>query len=212
MSGKCVSGFPQLIALSVSSGLASNVAKVATLRKTVPSPKNLQAVVRPIGLSGSPAPQAEDPVLTVKDLADIESLDKFEGGLVTEDDDGLAIMYEADSDIESKLTGTLKSHFSAWEHIGAGDFALSVIKNGYIPKLGPMPTFYAEPNNKSYKDNVEFANDAVIKLLKAGVIDEVQKSSLRCVNPLTVAQNAAKKRLCIDLSRCFNEQCEATEV
>ena len=28
---------------------------------------------------------------------------------MTEDDDGLAIMFEADSEIESKLTGTLKS-------------------------------------------------------------------------------------------------------
>ena len=48
-----------------------------------------------------------------------------------------------------------------------------------------------------------------MKLLKVGVVEEVSKSSLRCVNPLTVAQNTAKKRLCIDLSRCFNEQCDA---
>ena len=74
-------------------------------------------------------------------------LDKLEGGLVVEDD-GLAIMFEADTDIEYKLTGTLRSHLSAWEHIGAGAFALSVIENGYIPKLGPMPTFYAEPKIK----------------------------------------------------------------
>ena len=85
---------------------------------------------------------------------------------------------------------------------------MSVIKNGYIPKLGDMPIFYAEPNNKSYHDNVDFANDAVMKLLNAGVVKEVQRSSLRCVNPLTVVQNTAKKRLCIDLSRCFNMQCE----
>ena len=97
------------------------------------------------------------------------------------------------SDIESKLTGTLKAHLSAWRHIGAGAFAISVIENGYIPKLGPMPTFYSEPNNKSYRENVEFANDAVMKLLRVGVIEEVSKSSLRCVNPLTVAQNTAKK-------------------
>ena len=88
-------------------------------------------------------------------------------------------------------------------------FALSVIENGYIPNLGPMPNFYAESNNKSYRENADFANEAVMKLLRFGVVEEVQKSSLRCVNPLTVAQNTAKKCLCIDLSRCFNEQCEA---
>ena len=86
------------------------------------------------------------------------------------EDDGLAVMYEADTDIESKLTGTMRSHLSAWKHIGAGAFALSVIENGYIPKLGPMPTCYAEPNNKRYRENVDFANDAVMKLLRVGVI------------------------------------------
>ena len=48
-----------------------------------------------------------------------------------------------------------------------------------------------------------------MKLLRVGVIEEVARSSLRCVNPLTVAQNIAKKRLCIDLSHCFNKQCDA---
>ena len=66
---------------------------------------------------------------------------------------------------------------------------MSVIRNGYIPKLGPMPTFYAEPNNKSYRENADFANDAVMKLLRIGVIEEVARSSLRCVNPLTLLRN-----------------------
>ena len=141
-------------------------------------------------------------------VAEIELLERFEGGVVTEQD-GLAVMFEADADIEYSLTGTLKAHLSAWRQIDAGTFALSVIENGYIPELGPMPTFYSEANNKSYRENVDFANEAVMKLLKFGVVEEVQKSSLRCVNPLTVAQNTTKKRLCIDLSRCFNEQCVA---
>ena len=102
-------------------------------------------------------------------------------------------MFEADSDIESKLTGTLRAHLPAWKRIGAGVFALSVIENGYIPKLGAMPTFYAEPNNKSYRENVDFANDAVMKLLRVGVIDEVSRSDLRCINPLTVAQNTCQE-------------------
>ena len=72
-----------------------------------------------------------------------------------------------------------------------------------------MPTFYAEPNNKSYRENIDFANEAVMKLLGVGVVDEVSRSSLRCINPLTVAQNTAKKHICIDLSHCFNEQCDS---
>ena len=42
--------------------------------------------------------------------------------MVTEDN-GLAVMYEADSDIEYKLTGTLKAHLPAWRHIDAGTFS-----------------------------------------------------------------------------------------
>ena len=212
-SGKSVSGSSQLIASSVSSGLVSNVARMGTSRKTARSPSGFKsmhpAVVVPSGCILPPALQAGVSAYFNYKITDIQLLDKFEGGMVSEDDDGLAIMFEADSEIESKLTGTLKSHVSAWEHIGAGEFALSVIKNGYIPKLGAMPTFYAEQNNKSYHENVDFANDAVMKLLNAGVVEEVHRSSLRCVNPLTVAQNTAKKRLCIDLSRCFNMQCKA---
>ena len=60
--------------------------------------------------------------------------------MVTEDN-GLAVMYEADSDIEYKLTGTLKAHLPAWRHIDAGTFALSVIENGYIPKFGAYAHF-----------------------------------------------------------------------
>ena len=98
--------------------------------------------------------------------------------MVTEEN-VLAVMYEADSDIKFKLTGTLKSHLSAWRHIAhCRAFAISVIENGYIPNLGPMPTFSSEANNKSYRDNVDFDNDAVMKLLRVGVIKEVSKSSL----------------------------------
>ena len=33
---------------------------------------------------------------------------------------------------------------------GASDFALSVVKNGYVPQLWENPEKYEEPNNKSY--------------------------------------------------------------
>ena len=71
--------------------------------------------------------------------------------MATETEQGLAILYESDSNIESLITGTLRAHLSQWETIGASTFALSVIQNGYIPKLGAMPHFYAEKNNKSYR-------------------------------------------------------------
>ena len=41
-----------------------------------------------------------------------------------------------------------------------------------------------------------------MKLLKTGAVEECRKEDLRCVNPLSIAVNAKKKkRLCLDLSR-----------
>ena len=42
-------------------------------------------------------------------------------------------------------------------------------------------------------------------MAEAGVVVEVRKEDLVCINPLTVAIKNDKKRLCIDLSRCYNE-------
>ena len=214
-NAKYVSGSSQLIASSVCSGLASSVGSRGTLRPTAPSPSGYVCttpppppVVGPLSVPLALKARGDLHFNNVVKVAEIELLERFEGGVVTEQD-GLAVMFEADADIEYSLTGTLRAHLPAWRQIDAGTFALSVIENGYIPELGPMPTFYSEANNKSYRENVDFANEAVMKLLKFGVVEEVQKSSLRCVNPLTVAQNTTKKRLCIDLSRCFNEQCVA---
>ena len=60
-------------------------------------------------------------------VSDIAMLDKLEGGLVTESEDGLAVMFVADSDIESKLTDTLRAHLPAWKRIGAGVFATCTV-------------------------------------------------------------------------------------
>ena len=77
--------------------------------------------------------------------------------------------------------------------------------NGYVLHMWQNPAKYEERNNKSYRVEREWANDAVLKLLEANLIREVDKSELWCVNPLTVAKNAkGKRRLCIDLSRCVN--------
>ena len=54
------------------------------------------------------------------------------GGGVVMEDNGLAVMFEADTDIEFRLIGTLRAHLSAWRQIDAGAFAISMIENGYI--------------------------------------------------------------------------------
>ena len=50
-------------------------------------------------------------------VSDVEMLEQFEGGVMTEsEDNGLAIMFEADTDIETRLTGTLKAHHCLGAH------------------------------------------------------------------------------------------------
>ena len=76
----------------------------------------------------------------------------------------------------------------------------------YIPQLQCNPEKYCERNNKSYKEERVWANEAVFKLQRAKIVVETSREILWCINPLTVVKNArGKRRLCIDLSRCVNK-------
>ena len=136
-----------------------------------------------------------------KSKVSLESLSK---------EDDAVLMFEEDTEIESKVRGTLRSNLGFWEQSGASDFALSVISKGYIPSLAQMPPKYEEPNNASYEKDRSWANCAVQKLATAGLVRKVSRRELACCNPLTVASNVElKRRLCIDLSRCVNKLVDA---
>ena len=141
-------------------------------------------------------------------------LDRLEGGLKAAEVDSAdhVVMFDDDSEAEFKVKSTLKEHYAFWEESGASEFAKSVIRNGYIPQLDSLPQAYEERNNRSYLDNKAWANEAVEKLHKAGIVVEADKSELACINPLSVAFNArGKARLCIDLSRCYNIHSKAAK-
>ena len=115
-------------------------------------------------------------------------------------------MHEKGEEIERKIHNMLRKHMSFWQESGASDFAISVIKNGYVPQMRCNPERYRERNNKSYMDERAWANEAVFKLQKVKIVTETSREDLWCINPLTVAKNAkGKRRLCIDLSRCVNK-------
>ena len=138
-----------------------------------------------------------------------ERLDNLEGKLVEQDDE-VCLMFEEDRELEGKVHNTLRLHLDFWKRSGASEFAVSVIMNGYVPQMQREPEKYRESNNKSYKEERAWANEAVGKLLRAKIIRETSSEELWCVNPLTVAKNAkGKRRLCIDLSRCVNKVIKA---
>ena len=73
-----------------------------------------------------------------------------------------------------------------------------------------MPVPYEEKNNKSFVLNEDFGIGEIKKLLANGVIEEVTRGEVVCINPMSIASNKkGKKRLCIDLSRHVNISCEA---
>ena len=68
-----------------------------------------------------------------------------------------------------------------WKETGASDFALSAVKNGYVPQLWENPDGYEEPNNKSYVREKKLAKKAVEKLKEARLVEEIGES-LNCGN------------------------------
>ena len=81
------------------------------------------------------------------------------------------------------------------------NYIVKTIEEGYrLPLLG-FPQREILRNNKSARDNAEFVNTELSKLLETGVIEKLTISPL-VINALSVAINADnKKRLVLDLDK-----------
>ena len=67
------------------------------------------------------------------------------------------------------VKGNLKRHIKFWEEIGASDFILETIRNGYIIPFYESPEQSFNVNNKSARDNLDFVKEAVSELVKKGM-------------------------------------------
>ena len=74
---------------------------------------------------------------------------------------------------KGKVHGTLIQHLDYWEETRALNFALSVIKNGYVLQLAHNLKKYEEPNNISYKNERDWAKTAVEKLKEAKLGEKI---------------------------------------
>ena len=110
-----------------------------------------------------------------------------------------------------RVVDALRGKVDVWKQFGAGGMVEQVITKGLrLNFIRKVPTQYIEPNNQSFKRNLEFGHSEVFKLLDNGVIEEVSSKDITCVNPLSVAANKkGKLRLCLDLSRHVNLTCDA---
>jgi hypothetical protein len=71
------------------------------------------------------------------------------------------------------VKGRLAKHVDIWMNIGASDFVLDTIRNGYvIPFVNPPVIMYFK-NKKYALDNSEFVDQAVSELVDSGCVHEV---------------------------------------
>ena len=104
----------------------------------------------------------------------------------------------------SSPVNRLSEHIDMWKQAGADEYILGVVENGYRIPFKEIPNKQCERNNKSARDNGEFVEEEISKLLDKGCICETADKPA-VINPLTVAFNKkGKPRLVLDC-RCINK-------
>ena len=99
------------------------------------------------------------------------------------------------------VKGKLLKCIQHWRSLGAPDFILSVIRNGYKILVISMPLPRCFTNNASALKEEYFVREAILELLRGNLVKEII-SPPDIVNPLTVSVQAtcnSEKRLILDL-------------
>jgi hypothetical protein len=94
--------------------------------------------------------------------------------------------------------GNLLGNIEKWKDIGANEYIIDVIENGYKIPFLHIPDSIALDNNKSSRDNTKFVTEEIEKLINKGCVSPVTEKPY-VVNPLTVAHDKGSKwRLVLD--------------
>ena len=91
----------------------------------------------------------------------------------------------------------LRETANKWREIGANNFVVDVIENGYKIPFLILSNQIELDNNKLARDNTEFVTEEIQNLLVKGCIVPVDEHP-HVVNPLTVANKETKLRLVLD--------------
>ena len=107
--------------------------------------------------------------------------------------------YDHEQDSKNAFVkGSLRSNLEYWKEIGASDFILDVIENGYKLPFRTIPDKAEFKNNKSARENAQFVSDSIKDLLESKRIVEVPFKP-QVVNSLLVSSNKGKHHLILDL-------------
>ena len=132
-----------------------------------------------------------------------DSLD-FVSGVSDQDLNGFEyenLMPAANSVVRPQISvkGNLLKSIDYWRSLGAPDFILNIIRDGYkIPFISTPPPRQFRNNASAFKES-DFVGEAISELLSDNRVEEIF-SAPDILNPLTVSiQRSGKKRLILDL-------------
>ena len=98
-----------------------------------------------------------------------------------------------------RVKGRLTENIQFLEKIGASDFILKVIREGYALPFVEVPEPAEFSNNASERRYSDFVTSEISQLLSSGRIREVSRNDIHTINPLSVADKGDKLRLILDL-------------
>ena len=95
----------------------------------------------------------------------------------------------------------MSRHLLFWKSLGANQFIIDTIENGYVVPFTEIPPPMNIKNNTSAIKNEHFVDQSISDLLESGCIQEVPFHPW-VVSTLSVAENKGSgiKRLFLDLS------------
>ena len=97
------------------------------------------------------------------------------------------------------VKGRLIKSVNYWRSIGAPQFVLDIINDGYKIPFIPTPPPCKFRNNASARKESDFVTQAVLGLLHDKLVEELDAAT-EIINPLSVSvQNSGKKRFILDL-------------
>ncbi len=99
----------------------------------------------------------------------------------------------------AEVKGRLSTHIAFWEKIGASNWVLEIIRNGYALPFVEQPHAAEFSNHRSAQCKEAFVTSELERLSKIGCIKEVSKDKATIISPLGVVSNTDKNRLILDL-------------
>lgn len=111
---------------------------------------------------------------------------------------------------DARVPGRVRGHHEFYREIGADEYIVKVVENGYKLVFDSLPPNSFSRNNRSALDNKEFVYNELLRLEELGCIKRV-KEQPRVVLPLS-AVYSKKWRLVVDASRALNPFCSRRKI